>query len=261
MKRWYEPKKNRPDLTRERVSRRGFAGFMEMLWREFFELLKLNLLFILTCIPVITIPAAMAAMHHITVTMVEDKNHFLWQDYWRIFKRDFVKATLGGLIYAVAIAIFVLSTYFYYNLMAWHMLTVIFAGLSACLLILIVMSSMYFFPMLVRVELKLKPLLKNAVFMTFANIKRSLLAFLWLVIFLGAGIGLLPLSALYGLLIMFSFSAFIVDYVVWPPIRDQVIAAPAEDHTGEMYEELENTEKQQELHSASIDELDFEEEE
>ena len=45
MRRWYEPRKDRPDLERSAIRKRGFVGYMDMLWREFFELLKLNLLF------------------------------------------------------------------------------------------------------------------------------------------------------------------------------------------------------------------------
>lgn len=70
MRRWYEPRKDRPDLERSAIRKRGFVGYMDMLWREFFELLKLNLLFVLSCVPIITIPAALTAMHRHHVGMV-----------------------------------------------------------------------------------------------------------------------------------------------------------------------------------------------
>ena len=62
MRRWYEPRKDRPDLERSAIRKRGFVGYMDMLWREFFELLKLNLLFVLSCVPLITLQAALTAM-------------------------------------------------------------------------------------------------------------------------------------------------------------------------------------------------------
>ena len=80
MRRWYEPRRDRPDLERSAIRKRGFVGYMDMLWREFFELLKLNLLFVLSCVPIITIPAALTAMHRITSVMVRDENHFLWPE-------------------------------------------------------------------------------------------------------------------------------------------------------------------------------------
>ena len=96
MRRWYEPRRDRPDLERSAIRKRGFVGYMDMLWREFFELLKLNLLFVLSCVPIITIPAALTAMHRITSVMVRDENHFLWPDYWKAFRRDFWKSLGGG---------------------------------------------------------------------------------------------------------------------------------------------------------------------
>lgn len=35
MRRWYEPRKDRPDLERSAIRKRGFVGYMDMLWREF----------------------------------------------------------------------------------------------------------------------------------------------------------------------------------------------------------------------------------
>ena len=96
MRRWYESRRDRPDLERSAIRKRGFVGYMDMLWREFFELLKLNLLFVLSCVPIITIPAALTAMHRITSVMVRDENHFLWPDYWKAFRRDFWKSLGGG---------------------------------------------------------------------------------------------------------------------------------------------------------------------
>ena len=42
MRRWYEPRKDRPDLERSAIRKRGFVGYMDMLWREFFELLTVS---------------------------------------------------------------------------------------------------------------------------------------------------------------------------------------------------------------------------
>ena len=89
MRRWYEPKKDTPGIDKNAPQKKGFARYFEMLWREFFPLLKLNLLFIISCLPIVTIPAALTAMNRITVTMVRDRNYFMLSDYWDAFKRDF----------------------------------------------------------------------------------------------------------------------------------------------------------------------------
>ena len=161
MRRWYEPRRDRPDLERSAIRKRGFVGYMDMLWREFFELLKLNLLFVLSCVPIITIPAALTAMHRITSVMVRDENHFLWPDYWKAFRRDFWKSLGGGAAIAAVMALFVLSTVFYYNLMQVNKVFVLLAGFAACVVLLTLCLSFYFFPMLAMVDLPLGALLMS----------------------------------------------------------------------------------------------------
>ena len=73
MRRWYEPKKDTPGIAKDAPQKKGFARYFEILWREFFPLIKLNLLFIISCLPIVTIPAALTAMNRITVTMVRDR--------------------------------------------------------------------------------------------------------------------------------------------------------------------------------------------
>ena len=182
MRRWYEPRKDRPDLERSAIRKRGFVGYMDMLWREFFELLKLNLLFVLSCVPIITIPAALTAMHRITSVMVRDENHFLWPDYWKAFRRDFWKSLGGGAAIAAVMALFVLSTVFYYNLMQVNKVFVLLAGFAACVVLLTLCVSFYFFPMLAMVDLPLGALLKNSMALVFGNIGKTLLALLLFVL-------------------------------------------------------------------------------
>ena len=257
MRRWYEPRKDRPDLTREAVNRRGFVGFLEMLWREFFELIKLNLLFLLTCLPVVTIPASISALCYITTTMVSDRNHFLWQDYWKAFRRDFFKALAGGAIAFAILGVFCLSTVFYYRLMYVNRLFVLPAGFSACLVLLSLTAMFYFFPMVARVELPVRALLKNAAIMTFFNIKKSLPALGLALVFLGLGVGLLPVSAIFVVFIMFSFTSLAVTYLVYPAIEAQVVRAAPQRQRPQAAPEGGAAQ----LRSASVEELVFEDEE
>ena len=262
MRRWYEPRRDRPDLERSAVKKRGFAGYMDMLWREFFELLKLNLLFLLSCVPIFTIPAAFTAMHRITAVMVRDENHFLWPDYWRAFRRDFWKSLGGGAILAALLALFVLSTVFYYNLMQLSRGFVLLAGFAACVVLLTLCVSFYFFPMLAMVDLPLGALLRNSLALVFSNIGRSLLALVLFLLLVGLGVGLLPYSFIFAALIMFSFVASITTYLTYPAIEARVMRREEGHTAGALYETLpQSAPPESQLHSAGLDELRFDDEE
>lgn len=228
MRRWYEPRKDRPDLERSAIRKRGFVGYMDMLWREFFELLKLNLLFVLSCVPIITIPAALTAMHRITSVM----------------------------------ALFVLSTVFYYNLMQVNKVFVLLAGFAACVVLLTLCVSFYFFPMLAMVDLPLGALLKNSMALVFGNIGKTLLALLLFALLIGLGVGLLPYSFIFAALIMFSFVASITTYLTYPAIEARVMRREEGHAAGELYQTLPQQEQPEvQLRSAGLDELRFEDDE
>ena len=97
-KQWFVPKK---DYPRQQGREIEFIRFLKTMFREFWELMKLNFLFLLTCLGVVTIPAAITARHYITLTMYRDKNHFLWRDYMKAFKTDFWRSLLGGVVFAI----------------------------------------------------------------------------------------------------------------------------------------------------------------
>ena len=225
MRRWYEPKKDRPDIPKDAPKPLPHIKVLTTLWREFWNLIKLNLLFLLSCIPIVTIPAALTAMSRITCTMVRDENFFLWNDYWKAFKRDFWRSLLVGIVAAFLLFIFSVSLVFYYRLAgAVDKLFLLIAAFSVCLVLIALLASCYFFPMLALVDLPVRKLVVNSLVMVFGCFKRSLLAFLWFVLFFVLlGIGLLPTSVIYLAVIGFSLTSVMVCFAVYPPIEDRVM--------------------------------------
>ena len=60
---------------------------------KFGDLVFLNLLFVVSCIPIITIGAAVTAMYAYLFKMVDDEEDTLWKGYWGYFKSNFKPAT------------------------------------------------------------------------------------------------------------------------------------------------------------------------
>lgn len=247
MKRWYEPKKDTPGIEKNAPKKKGFALFLDILWREFWGILKLNLLFLVSCIPVVTIPAAITAMNRITVTMVRDRNYFMMTDYWKAFKQDFGKSLLGGIVLLIALALFGLSTWFYYMLsQSAGKLFLILAGCSLCLLLTAYFVSLYFFPMLAMVELDLKHLLINSCVLSYSCIKRTLPAALITLAITLTCVGLLPFSMVYIAVILFSLNSLISNFFIVKPIEEHVLG---------IKEPVATSEEEKELPAPQVDEL------
>lgn len=65
------------------------------------DLIILNLLFLLTCIPVITIGAAQSALYAVTLKMVRGEESYIIRSYLKAFRENFRQATI---IWAVALS-------------------------------------------------------------------------------------------------------------------------------------------------------------
>jgi len=255
MRRWYEPKKDTPGIDKNAPQKKGLARYLETLWREFFPLLKLNLLFLLSCVPIITIPAAITAMSRITVAMVRDRNYFMWTDYWEAFKRDFGRSLLAGILLAVAMGMFGLSTWFYYMLAQENSkFFLVLTGVSLCLLLTTFSTALYFFPMLAMVELPTKKLLLNSCIMTYSCFRRTVPALLLSAGLLFASIGLLPYSFITFVFVTFSLTSLTSNFFLVKPILVTVLGQEENSHITEDIQAPEDT-SQVQLSSAELGEF------
>ncbi len=132
------------------------------------NLIIVNFLFLITCIPVITIGASVTSLYRITIAILAGDNPSVWRDYLSTFKNNFLKATLLQLLYMGLAAFFLFEIYMVNNMMdeqyywaqypAYFFLFAIFA------------SSIYAFPLLAWFEESFKQILKNSVLIAVSNL-------------------------------------------------------------------------------------------
>lgn len=100
-------------IDKDAPKRTGLALFGEIIAREWWELVKLNLLFILVSLPLVTLPAATFAAAGICRAMVEDRNVYLLRDFIEGFRRHALRATVWGTLAGavMAIGIYAIASY------------------------------------------------------------------------------------------------------------------------------------------------------
>ena len=90
-----------PGIDPDAPEKTGLARFVEILQLECVTLVKLNLLFVISCVPVVTIPPALFAMNHVVRKMVLDEPVNCFYDYRTAFrkgwKRGYAAFCLTGL--------------------------------------------------------------------------------------------------------------------------------------------------------------------
>lgn len=102
---WRFSTKAGPGIAKDAPPKKGFALLVDVVARNWWELIQLNLLVILFSLPVVTIPAALVAATRICVLMLEDRNVYLGRDFLDAFCQHFWRATALGAISAAAVGL------------------------------------------------------------------------------------------------------------------------------------------------------------
>jgi len=213
--------KEGPGVQKNAPPKEGLALFFDIFAREFTSLIKLNLLFIFSCIPIITIGPAIGAMTSVTIRMVEDKPSDLVYDFKEAFKKNWKSSFLSGMLALVIIFILWWSIAF-----CMHSEGLIFNVIISVLLVIMVIvgiSYIYIYPMIVKIDLPLKIILKNAFLLGISRIKHSFPTFLLCSALLEGSILFFPFTLPIILLFIFSFISFISSFCAWVGIRKYII--------------------------------------
>lgn len=130
---------------------------------SFCDLILLNLFFLLSCLPVFTIGAAVSGMYHVNLRTVRGEGGSVWKLYWEGFRANFKQATVFWLIFLAVCALLAID---------WWVMPVMLPGfyriprimlgmvfLAVCTMIL------YIFPIVTRFVCTGKQAAKNALLM------------------------------------------------------------------------------------------------
>ncbi len=148
------------------------SPFMRVLNRVA-DLMIMNFLMMICCIPVITAGAAFTAMHYVFLKVVRGEEGYLIKGFFKSFKENFKQATIIWLLMLLVIAVYVGDSFiFNYSGLTFPKALVIAVVAVAVLLVL---AAVYVFPLQARFENSVKNTLKNAMILAFANLPKTLL--------------------------------------------------------------------------------------
>lgn len=173
------------------------------------DLVILNVLTILCCIPVVTIGAAVTALYTATGRMRREEGSLV-RDYFRAFRTNFKQATVLWLVFLIIGALLAYSLYFYACMEMTGRLALMAVTVMLFLLWNLVLA--WVFPLLSRFDNTVGRTLHNAVLCSVAYLPRSLAmavlnAVPWLLLFYATFFFLQ--SGLLWFAIWFSLAAYL----------------------------------------------------
>lgn len=161
------------------------------------DLVILNFVFLLTCVPIFTIGAAVTALYTVAFKFGTSKEISILSGYFRAFRANFKQATgLWLILLLCGLCTFWDVAFFYEMPGLAHFLFVPFAAL----LILVLLTASYVFPLLSQFTNGSKQTLKNALIFGIAYLPRSLLM---------TALNVFPFFILWYSLLLFLESGFL----------------------------------------------------
>jgi len=213
--------KEGPGVQKDAPPKEGIDLFFDLFAREFTSLVKLNIFFVLSCIPIITIGPAIGAMTAVTIKMVKDEPSDLFYDFRQSFKKNWRYSFISGIL-AVAV-MFVLWWVMRFYMQSDGVIYNLMISFTVVIIALLGISCIYVYPMIVKVELPLTTIFKNAFLLGIAYIKYSFLTLLLCVAIFEGSILFIPFTLPIILLFTFSCISFISSFCAWSGIKKHII--------------------------------------
>lgn len=199
-------------IPKDAPKKTGLALIADILRREGWELVKLNLLFLLASLPLVTLPAALFGMAHVCRLIVEDRNVYLLRDFLEAMRAHALRASLWALVTAGTIsagtyAIITYGTYARDALIYALPLTV-----SLVVTVLVAIASSYFVMVSVTGSGSIGLSIRQAALAALmhplpALASLAVVALLWL-----AHVLFYPVSVFMPAMVNFSFGMFAVAF-------------------------------------------------
>lgn len=136
------------------------------------DMFLLNVLYLISCIPVVTIGAATTALYYNTLKMAENRESYIWREYWKSFRQNFKQATIIWMI--MLFCIFVLGA----DAFLLGGMSEAFGSVVALIVIVLgiflIMMGVYVFPVLARFDNTVKNTFKNALIMAVRHLPSTI---------------------------------------------------------------------------------------
>ncbi|MEI7883756.1 MAG: hypothetical protein WCI30_00225 [Clostridia bacterium] len=157
-------------------SNNPLASFFAILWWEIFTLVKLNFIFLLCSLPLITIGASWTALTACNLALVKGEQVQVGREFLTALKKYGFAGILLGFIASITLASGGIALYFYLLWARANMLFYLFFFLTLCIEIFLLVSFVYLYPVLVEEKLTVIASCKKAISLAAANFSTGIVA-------------------------------------------------------------------------------------
>lgn len=170
------------------------------------DFMVLNMVYLIFCIPIITIGPATAALYQVTLREARKEHGYLVRRFFQHFREMFLQGIFTFLFFAGVLSVAAFALAFWFTLGTFPG-TVAFL-FTLLVTVMIVCALIYVFPLMARFENRFLQTIKNAFLFAVSNVRSSFLLLLFRVL-TAVLLYLLPVMRIFMMIIGFSFIAWL----------------------------------------------------
>jgi len=209
--------------------KKGIKLFLHLLKQYFFTLIFLNIIFIITCIPIITIGPACKALAKVTMDMVRDKEFFPVQTYFTEFRVNFLKTAGVGVIFSIILGVMGYSILVNVNDKELTTVLQIFVMFSIVIVLFLLASIMYALRLFATIDLPTKEIWKNAFLLVLMSPKQMVTLLFLIVIPTIVAVMFFQIGISAFVIWHFAMSSVVSSMNAWTIIK-KYVAADYQNH-------------------------------
>lgn len=137
------------------------------------DLMIINILTMLLCIPIITIGPAFTAAHYVCLKMIRNEECYIVRSYFKSFKQNFKQATIIWLL--ILVSVLILGGDFYIITKSGLEFNKVLKIAIIVVGVVILMVTTYAFPVLAKFDNTIRATLKNALLMSILQLPKTVL--------------------------------------------------------------------------------------
>ena len=180
---WMDPTREGKGVSKNAPKKRRFFVFFEIYFRKFVKFFYLNFIYVIMCLPIVTIGPATAGLTYCMRNFAREE-HAEVSDFFEQFKKNFWQSLLTWFLFIIAYAVALFGAIFYNALMKQN---AFFGGVgfivAIAAIILLTFMSYYSYLIIVTFKVTMKQLIKDCFLFAIAGLGKNIITTLILSVF------------------------------------------------------------------------------
>ena len=224
-------------IAKNGPKKKPFFRFWDLFANKFWTFFTLNLIYVLFCLPVVTIGPATAALTAMMRNIYLERPQFIWHDFVSYFKKNFKQAFFVGILDIIAVAVGVITFAQFSGQAEMETSMKVLYLLSIAAQVMFLMMNFYIYPQIAALDLGLGGIFKNAAILIFVNLPAELI-----VLAFTMGFSALFFYFFFPLVFLLpllpgAWMVFLSVFCCYPAIQKHIIN-PYYEHIGEPNPEI-----------------------